>query len=214
MGSGFKTFTAGAVLTASDVNNYLMEQGVMYFATTTARDTAITAPEDGMTVYIGSNDANEGLYTYNGASWRKGPGWNAPWGVISTQTLTSTNNTTGTHTTAQATGLTLTISAVSNRRLRITTTHNFTASGGANGIYIAHRAASANIMYSSLPSVNATTFTYLSVVSHYATTATGSLTIDAQFAASPNNTAVNDNGAAATPRYLIIEDIGPSGAPV
>lgn len=35
-----------------------------------------------------------------------------------------------------------------------------------------------------------------------------------QFAASPNNTAVNDNGAAATPRFLIIEDIGPSGAPV
>lgn len=90
MGSGFKSFTAGAVLTASDMNNYLMEQSVMYFATTTARDTAITAPEDGMVVYIGSNDANEGLYTYQGAAWRKGPGWNAPWGFVSLTTLAST----------------------------------------------------------------------------------------------------------------------------
>jgi hypothetical protein len=70
------------VLTASDLNNYCQEQTVMYFANTTARDTAITAPEDGMVAYIGSNDANEGLYTYNGSGWRKGPGWNAPWGHV------------------------------------------------------------------------------------------------------------------------------------
>ena len=79
MGSGYKVFTSGSVLTASDLNNYCQEQTVMYFATTAARDTAITAPEDGMVVYVGSNDASEGLYTYNGTSWRKGPGWNAPW---------------------------------------------------------------------------------------------------------------------------------------
>jgi hypothetical protein len=82
MGSGYKVFTSGAVLTASDLNNYCQEQTVMYFANTTARDTAITAPEDGMVAYIGSNDANEGLYTYNGSGWRKGPGWNAPWGHV------------------------------------------------------------------------------------------------------------------------------------
>jgi hypothetical protein len=87
MGSGYKVFTSGAVLTASDLNNYCQEQTVMYFATTAARDTAITAPEDGMTVYIGSNDANEGLYTYNGSGWRRGPGWNSPWGVVSITTL-------------------------------------------------------------------------------------------------------------------------------
>jgi hypothetical protein len=87
MGSGYKVFTSGAVLTASDLNNFCQEQTVMYFANTTARDTAITSPEDGMTVYIGSNDANEGLYTYNGSGWRRGPGWNAPWGVVSVTSL-------------------------------------------------------------------------------------------------------------------------------
>lgn len=69
MGSGFKTFTAGSVLTASDVNNYLMEQSVMVFATTAARDAAITAPEAGMVCYINSDAATEGLYVYTGSAW-------------------------------------------------------------------------------------------------------------------------------------------------
>ena len=75
MGSGFKTFTAASVLTAADLNNYCQNQSVMYFATTAARDAAITSPLDGMVAYVGSNDSSEGLYTYNGTSWRKGPGW-------------------------------------------------------------------------------------------------------------------------------------------
>jgi hypothetical protein len=66
MGSGFKTFTAGAVLTASDVNNYLMEQSIMSFATTTARDTALTAPEEGMIAVITGSDL---VTIYTGSAW-------------------------------------------------------------------------------------------------------------------------------------------------
>ena len=69
MGSGFKNFTAASVLTASDVNNYLMEQSVMSFASTGARDTQIISPEDGMVAYIGSNDSSEGIYSWNGTKW-------------------------------------------------------------------------------------------------------------------------------------------------
>ena len=214
MGSGFRTFATSEVLTASNVQNYLMEQSVMSFASTGARDVSVTAPEDGMVAYIRSNDASEGLYTYNGTSWRRGPGWNAPWGVLGTQTLTTSTNTASVHTTPQATGLTLTITAVSNRRLKITSTHNFTCSGGANGCGFTHRVAGTAISGSSLVTLNASTYSYTSVVSHHSTTASGSLTIDAYFYAYPNNTAVNDNGTAASPRFLIIEDIGPSGAPV
>ena len=66
MGSGFTTFTAGNVLTASEVNNYLMEQSVMVFATEAARDSAITAPEDGMVCYV----TGTGLYyTYVTSDW-------------------------------------------------------------------------------------------------------------------------------------------------
>ena len=45
-GLGFKTFTTGEVLTAADTNGYLM-QGVLVFATSAARDAAITSPQEG-----------------------------------------------------------------------------------------------------------------------------------------------------------------------
>jgi len=52
MPSVFKTFATGEVLTASDVNNYLMEQSICVFADATARDAAITSPEDGQFVFL------------------------------------------------------------------------------------------------------------------------------------------------------------------
>ena len=64
-GQGFKTFTTGEVLSASDVNGYLM-QGVLVFASATARDAAITSPQEGQFAY--TKDTN-GLWYYDGATW-------------------------------------------------------------------------------------------------------------------------------------------------
>jgi hypothetical protein len=77
MGSGFKNFTAASILTAADVNNYLMEQSVMSFASTGARDTQITAPEEGMTAFLNTGDRTEGLYTYTAGAWREA--WRGAW---------------------------------------------------------------------------------------------------------------------------------------
>ncbi len=65
-GAGKKTFTAGEVLTASDVNAYLMEQSVMYFGGTAARASAIPTPSTGMTTY---NQTSGQLETYNGSAY-------------------------------------------------------------------------------------------------------------------------------------------------
>jgi len=64
-GQGFKTFATGDVLTAPDVNGYLM-QGVLVFATTTARDAAITAPAQGQFAF--TKDTNS-LWYYSGSAW-------------------------------------------------------------------------------------------------------------------------------------------------
>jgi len=64
-GQGFKTFATGDVLTASDVNGYLM-QGVLVFASATARDAAITSPQQGQTVYL--KDSNT-IVCYSGSAW-------------------------------------------------------------------------------------------------------------------------------------------------
>ena len=65
-GAGFKTFTAGDVLTASDVNTYLMQQAVMVFDDSTARTAAIGTPTEGMLSYLKDTDAIE---KYNGTAW-------------------------------------------------------------------------------------------------------------------------------------------------
>lgn len=64
-GQGFKTFVTGEVLTAGDVNGYLM-QGINVFASTAARDAAITAPAEGQFAF--TKDTN-GLWYYDGAAW-------------------------------------------------------------------------------------------------------------------------------------------------
>ena len=64
-GLGFKTFTTGEVLSASDVNGYLM-QGVLVFASTAARDAAITSPQEGQFAYL--KDTNVTTY-YTGSAW-------------------------------------------------------------------------------------------------------------------------------------------------
>jgi hypothetical protein len=68
MGSGYRVFTAGEVLTASNVQDYLMDQSVMSFADSTARATSIGTAnfEEGMLSYL--QDTNQ-LEVYNGASW-------------------------------------------------------------------------------------------------------------------------------------------------
>jgi hypothetical protein len=71
-GLGKKTFTAGDVLIAGDVNNYLMDQTVMNFATTAARSSAIPVPSTGMVSYVGTTGTASipQLETYTGSAWQ------------------------------------------------------------------------------------------------------------------------------------------------
>ena len=67
-GLGFKTFTSGEVLTAADTNGYLM-QGILVFASASARNAAITSPQEGQYCYL--KDTNSTEY-YDGAAWVSG----------------------------------------------------------------------------------------------------------------------------------------------
>lgn len=67
-GSGRKVFSAGSVLSAADVQNYLQDQAVMVFAGTAARGSALGSAtvSEGMVSYL--NDANQ-IQHYNGSAW-------------------------------------------------------------------------------------------------------------------------------------------------
>jgi hypothetical protein len=104
--SGRKTFTAGEVLQAADVNDFLMDQSVMVFAGTAARGSAIPSPTEGMVTYL--SDADE-LQVYT-----------TDWGAIAGGKLlqvvegTTTSTVTTTSNTFQSTGLTASITPSSS----------------------------------------------------------------------------------------------------
>ena len=55
-GLGFKTFVAGDVLTAGQVQGYLQDQSIMKFATSAARTSALASPTQGMMSFL--SDSN------------------------------------------------------------------------------------------------------------------------------------------------------------
>jgi len=57
--AGRKVFTSGEILTAADVNSFLMDQSVMVFADSSARSSAIPTPSEGMISYLQDTDAVE-----------------------------------------------------------------------------------------------------------------------------------------------------------
>lgn len=91
-GAGYKSFTAGAILGASDVNTYLMQQTVMVFANATARDAALTAPSQGMVAYL-KDEAR--VYQYTGSAWKPTTNFTTESGTATITTSGSINFTSG-----------------------------------------------------------------------------------------------------------------------
>jgi len=63
---GRKTFASNTVLTAADVQDFLMDQSVMVFTNAAARGSAIPSPTEGMVSYLTASDS---LEPFNGSSW-------------------------------------------------------------------------------------------------------------------------------------------------
>jgi hypothetical protein len=64
--AGFKTFVDLDILTAAEVNDFLMTQAVMVFADAAARTTALPTPSEGMVTYLEDTDS---LEVFTGASF-------------------------------------------------------------------------------------------------------------------------------------------------
>ena len=86
MGAGFKVWSTGDLVNASDFNNYLQEQVIMVFADSSARGSAISSPEEGMFAFL--KDTNV-LTFYDGSSWASFIGEGDITGVTITTASTS-----------------------------------------------------------------------------------------------------------------------------
>lgn len=65
-GLGKKDFQPAEILTAADVNGYLMDQTIMRFADASARTAAIGTPTEGMFTYL---DSDNSLSFWDGSAW-------------------------------------------------------------------------------------------------------------------------------------------------
>lgn len=86
-GSGYRDWAAGNIPTAAQFDTYLQEQTVMVFATTAARDSALTtAKAEGMVTY--QLDTNTFTW-YSGSAWST---WGPASGALTTWTPTVTQS--------------------------------------------------------------------------------------------------------------------------
>lgn len=126
--SGRKVWTAGDVLAAADVMDYLMDQVVFVFATSAARDAEIASPTTGMISYRTDGTA---LEVYNGSAWvsANSVGGTVPAAnVTGALTAATINNTAVTNTLTSSTATAYTIaSADSGTTLRFTNAGTATA---------------------------------------------------------------------------------------
>lgn len=213
MASQFKTFTAGSVLTASEVNSYLMKQAVIVCDATADYP---ASPVEGMTVYDKGADA---LKVYTTATTKFQPPWNLPWGIVTTTSggtsgyaysrSTSTQSVT---TATDVTNATATFTVVANRLYKVTgmaaMTHSAGSTIGSLTIVIdSVTSAGVNIPVNVAGANN----DRHAVVTTITTLSAGSHTIKMQ-AATPSGT-LTLQGATAQPTVFMVEDIGPSGAP-
>lgn len=93
-GLGRKVFEPLEFLSAAEVNGYLMDQSIMYFANATARNAAIPTPDAGMHTYRADGTVVE---VYNGSAWVSA---NSVGGTITINATAVTNTLTSSTATA------------------------------------------------------------------------------------------------------------------
>jgi len=68
-GAGYRSFSPNTVLTADQVQNFLMDQAVQVYADASERDTTLTGVvSEGMVAYL--EDENR-VYVFTGSSWEE-----------------------------------------------------------------------------------------------------------------------------------------------
>jgi hypothetical protein len=131
-----KVFTAGEVLAAADVNEFLQDQVIMTFAGTAARGSAIGTATEGMYTHLNDTDT---LQYWDGSAWVSAiPASTAA--ILQVESTTKTNtqvsSAVASGTAVDITGLTVTItpSSASNKILLLAQVN---ATISTNGVFVA-----------------------------------------------------------------------------
>jgi hypothetical protein len=219
-GLGFKDFTTGEVLTAADVDGYLM-QGVWVFASATARDAAVTSPQEGNFAYL--KDTNVTTY-YTGSAWAN----------LDTTGMTNPMTTTGDtiYSSSGSTPARLGIGSTGDVLTVAAGVPSWAApAGGASGLSLVKRASFSSVANTGTTFDDVFTTTYKSYLVIIETINSGNNTDDLQIQGrytGPNTQAslnygfskgydavgnANDSASNATAEITLASNVGGGGAP-
>ena len=203
MANKFKTFTAGSVLTASDLNTYLMKQSVIQVDSSADYP---SAPTIGMTVWDLNLDA---MLVYAGITtgWR--PPWNMPWGCVAVAT-TTTKTTSISSSYVNLTGLSVTWTAVADRRYKVTGYCDISSGATACIARLAIADGSDTTKAQSQQDLGGSQVA--SQVVHEIFTGTSASTTRKLRALVTSGTGATQSDVYG-PHMILVEDIGPAGAP-
>lgn len=201
----YTTIVTGTTVTSSWANASVRDQVVSPFASSAARTSAITVPVNGMISTQSSADTANGIYHYNGTSWRQP--WNMPWGYIGTATAGSYTYNTGSGASAA-----MAVTLVNNRKYRIDVTisvNTGTATGSYDTWSLYDNTAASKILDFSGQIIGSGALLIIQGVGFYTSVATGSRNFTTQGigSASASTRTVN-------PSTIYVTDEGPTGAPV
>ena len=90
-GLGYKTFAAGEILTAANLQGYATDQSVMVFESSAARTTALAAPSQGMVSFLedsGTTWVYYDTYSVSNPGGAKTAGWYPTFGAVFFATAT------------------------------------------------------------------------------------------------------------------------------
>ena len=199
---------ADSGITTAKINNAAVTtlKTDISFATTAARDAAISSAVAGMICYINTGDSSEGLYSYTGTTWNKGPSWNAPWGYVAYVSSTaSSQSTTGT---LDLAGGSLSFTAFANRYYKVSLWGgSLFGDATVNSLYAYDTTAAAALFQVEQPYSNGT---FASTPGGFTVTtfSAGTRNLKIQLVRFSAGTARSNGNV-----RLLVEDIGPSGAP-
>jgi len=209
----YTTINSGDYIESSWANANVRDQVVTPFSSTATRNSTITSPVAGMLSTLTTNTVTEGLYEYTSAGTWRLP-WNLPWGYVAISALPGSFS----FNTTLSFSSTFTFSAINNRNYLVsfggefnngasvtgvmdTATIHTSASTAGSPVPVSYAGVRASIYNASAQETRSTSFVF---------TATSTATQTWKFAAVSNASATNQTFI---PQLLVVQDIGPQGAP-
>ena len=193
----------------TDLRTRAASLGGVHVCTSTTRPAGASL-DDGDTIF--ETDTKELLQYYSAAGvWRRP--WNMPWGIVGSGTATANQGGIGLVT--DLTGLSVTWTAVANRRYRAIW-HCEVATGVAGDLVIIYLTDAANVAIArsvaTIPSLTSGTGYIQADGSAIFTASAGSTTRKMRLERNAGAGAAGLTASATSPAWLVIEDIGPSSA--